>query len=277
MEQFIQFAGLRFRVHCPEPFLSDPGILEQYLAQPGPWDHDLSMELVTALPEPEGELAFSCPEFRFYQRDDLWERRVHDYLCIRRRGPETKAVFRRESLPFGITAKRVLTALELEQQLADHNGFLLHASYIRHGDRAILFTAPSETGKSTQARLWCENRGAELINGDRAAVRLIDGVACACGIPYSGSSPVRKNVVLPLAAIVYLSQGRENTIERLRGAKAFRRIWEGCGVPLWDRSALDRVTRTVTETLMQVPVYHLSCTPDVRAVDLLAETMEETI
>lgn len=277
MERFIEFAGLRFRAVCREPFLREPGILENYLTGPGEWDHSIQLILADSLPEPDGAPVFSDPGFQIYCRDDLWEKRFRNYLHIRRRGADSTALFRRDALPQGITAKQLLSALETEQRVAEHDGFLLHAACIRHNDRAILFTAPSETGKSTQARLWCEHRGAELLNGDRMAVRMMDGQPYACGIPYSGSSPVRKNVMLPLGAIVYLSQAKENTVTRLRGARAFRRVWEGCGVPMWDRSVLEQTMQTVTQTLSLVPVYHLACTPDVRAVELLCDTMEGKI
>ena len=168
----------------------------------------------------------------------------------------------------------MLTALDLPHILAAHNAFLLHASFIDHEGGAILFTAPSETGKSTQAQLWCEHAGAELINGDRAAVRIAEGTVMACGAPYSGSSPVRRNAKLPLRAIVVLGQAPENKIARLRGVRAFRAVLEGCTVNVWDRSDVELVTRTLTEVITRVPVYHLACTPDVRAVELLKQTME---
>ena len=262
------------RADCPEAFLSEPGILEGYLAQPGGWDHCCHLTLAQSLPEPEGEPVFASPDFTIHRQGDAWMRRIGDYIHVRREGRESAVTYRRNALPQGITAKLLLSAMELEQLLAEHDGFLIHASYIRHGDGAILFTAPSETGKSTQAKLWCDHMGAELINGDRAAVRIVDGRVFACGIPFSGSSPVRKNRTLPLKAIVYLSQAKENTITRLRGVRAFPRVWEGCGIPMWDRGAVEAVTDTLSAVLARVPVWHLACTPDERAVACLSEALE---
>lgn len=135
----------------------------------------------------------------------------------------------------------------------------------------MLFTAPSGTGKSTQAQLWCDHRGAELINGDRIAV----GNGMIYGIPFCGSSTVAKNVTLPLAAVVYLSQAPTNTITRLRGVAAFRKLWEGCSVNVWDEEDMDRCSRAVMDTVAAVPVLHLACTPDERAVALLEQALKE--
>lgn len=68
-------------------------------------------------------------------------------------------------------SRNICDLLGLERLLLSRQGLLLHASFIRWQDRGILFSAPSGTGKSTQADLWVRHRGAEVINGDRAALR----------------------------------------------------------------------------------------------------------
>ena len=61
-----------------------------------------------------------------------------------------------------------LGPLALEKHVLNHGGIVLHCSYIKYKEKAILFSAPSGTGKSTQASLWEQHRGAKTINGDRA-------------------------------------------------------------------------------------------------------------
>lgn len=48
----------------------------------------------------------------------------------------------------------------LERRMLQKDSFILHSAYIRHRGRAILFSAPSGTGKSTQASLWAQYAGA---------------------------------------------------------------------------------------------------------------------
>ncbi|MBR7178158.1 MAG: hypothetical protein IKD27_01375 [Oscillospiraceae bacterium] len=280
--RLLEMAGIRVRVESDGGLSEDPGILADYLTEAEKWDYVLRAVQSDAMPEPEGTEVYSSAALRVYRQGEA-QMRFHGevqtdprggHICVRQQGRQIEAVFRHAKLQQGITSKLLLTALDLPHLLTNHGGFLLHASFIEYEGGAILFTAPSETGKSTQAQLWCDHAGAALVNGDRAAVRIMDGQVLACGTPYSGSSPVRRNVKLPLRAIVLLSQAPVNQITKLRGLRAFRAVLEGCTVNVWDRSDVELATRTVTEVIGQVPVYHLACTPDVRAVELLKQTME---
>jgi hypothetical protein len=163
--------------------------------------------------------------------------------------------------------------MEAEHKIVRKGGFLLHAAYIRHGEGAILFTAPSGTGKSTQAELWRSLRGAELINGDRAAVYSRENGVWVMGVPFSGSSGVAKNVSLPLKAIVYLAQSPLTSITSLSGFRAFRRLWEGCSVNVWNLDDVNTCTQNVMNAIGVVPVFYLACTPDESAVIALEKAL----
>lgn len=165
--------------------------------------------------------------------------------------------------------KTILTGIGFEHLIAQNNGFILHCSYVVHNGKAILFTAPSETGKSTQAELWKDFRGARIINGDRAAVRIVDGVPMAEGIPFAGSSQYCLNESYPIGAVVYLGQAKQTTIRPMRGREAFSRIWEGITLNVWDRDDVEKVSDCLMKLITSVPVYRLECTPDESAVKAL--------
>lgn len=275
-DMYLELAGIRIRVGSDTPVTLR--LLEDYTAAPGPADHFFSVRLLPSLEENTGTLVYDGEDRQIYLDGDrllaYQGERKCPYLRAIRKGEDGILEFLAEKMPQGITGKQLLNAIDLPHLLTIHDAFLLHASFVEHDGGAILFTAPSETGKSTQARLWCDHAGAELINGDRAAVRILDQGVMACGTPFAGSSDVRKNRVLPLKAIVYLTQAPENAVTRLRGVRAFRRVWEGCTVNTWDRDDLEKATKTVSEVISRVPVYHLACTPDQRAVEALKHTME---
>lgn len=280
MERFYQIAGAVVRVTGQSGELDCQDLLLcRYECDPQPWDHSVEFMVADSLTPPEGELVFAAPDKRVYRVGDTqlrYEGTVVDgledaYIRIARCGNESRVEVARRFLARHITGKIILNAMEAEHLVVRRRGFLLHASCIRVGDRAILFTAPSGTGKSTQADLWQRLRGAEVINGDRAALMKESEGITVRGIPFAGSSGISKNVSLPLGAIVYLSQGPNNTIRRLSGVEAFRRIWEGCSVNVWNREDLDACAQTVSEVLETVPVYHLICTPDERAVICLEQ------
>lgn len=272
-ERFYQLAGLRFRV-LAESFGEEQGILQEFSAPEGPWDVDCHLSVVEALSEPEGELIFRDPANRVFRNGDRMVRYKGSvdltmdgaYIRICRTGSRAEVQIKREAIPFGIAGKVIISCLETVHHLTAAGGFLLHSSWIRVGEKAVLFTGPSGVGKSTQAALWEQHRGAELINGDRAAVFPTETGAEVRGIPFCGSSGVTKNCTLPLAAVVCLSQAPKTAITRLTGARAFQRLWQECCINLWNPSDIEACTRSVSDVVSRIPILHLACTPDCSAV-----------
>ena len=103
----------------------------------------------------------------------------------------------------------------LERRMLQKDSFILHSAYICVNGKAVLFTAPSGGGKSTQANLWADHRGTRTINGDRTLLCKEDGVYQACGWPICGSSQICYNEQYPLACIVVVVKGKENEVIEL--------------------------------------------------------------
>lgn len=180
---------------------------------------------------------------------------------------------RQDAWPFAADERYFWSTLALQQLLLPFQCFLLHASVIEISGGAILFSAPSGMGKSTQAELWRRFRGAEVINGDKAAVRLLNGTAWACGVPFAGTSGICKNRNVPLRALVLLQQAQENTVRRLYGMEALpllmSNIFADLSVP-WEHEQLLQI---ILELVNFVPVLRLACTPDLRSVEALEQAM----
>lgn len=273
-EFFYTIAGVTVRVTgLEDQMYREDGLLAPYKAPGTSWDHTIHMELTEQLDSPRGELVFTAAGRQVYRIEDGQIRYEGPHMRICRKGNSSLVQVEKSAVRNGFTPKMVLNAMEAEHFIVQNRGFLLHTSYIRWQDKGILFTAPSGTGKSTQADLWCRFRGAELLNGDRAAVMIRRDTVKVCGIPFSGSSGVYKNVELPLAAIVCLSQAPITTIMHLKGLTAFRRIWEGCSVNVWNREDMDLCTGAVMTAAERVPVFHLACTPDESAVIALEQEL----
>lgn len=163
----------------------------------------------------------------------------------------------------------------LEKVLLDKEGLILHSSYITDEKEAILFTGPSGIGKSTQADLWKEVCKTRIINGDRTLLQKYNDTWYACGFPICGSSDICFNEQFPIKAIVYLSQGSKNTVERITGFKAFSKIASEISINYWNQSSVDRAFSLIEDILEKIPIYHLSCTPTKEAVDVLQFRIEE--
>ena len=284
MEVTYQIAGIRIRVESPVDYVPNAiNPMDPFQTDAGKADFRMTLQIVPQLEAPQGTALFRGSGQQVYSLpqgdcrylgtvEEGWEHAHTQVLC---HGDQLHARILESMAPTGLIPRLVINALGIERLIIRQGGFLLHASYILHRGRAILFTAPSGTGKSTQAELWCRHRGAELINGDRVAVKVTEDGIYACGVPFSGSSKVCRNVTAPLAAIVYLSQAPQTTISHLRGYRAFRSIWEGCSISVWDRQDVDMCTHSVTAAACSVPVFHLACTPDESAVIALESALEQ--
>lgn len=159
--------------------------------------------------------------------------------------------------------------IALEDLLLRRNAVILHASYIDTIYGGILFSGPSGIGKSTQADLWCRYRNAEQINGDRPILKREKSGWRAYGSPYAGSSKCWLNRSSQIRAIVILKQGAECCIRKMDRAAAFRKLYEGMIINVWNDVYVERVLSIVEQLVTEVPVYQMICTPDERAVDEL--------
>lgn len=158
----------------------------------------------------------------------------------------------------------------------DRFGILFfHASQIAYRGKGILFTAPSGTGKTTQAKLWRDCRGAELVCNDRTLIRRTGEKWMTYGYPLDGSEPVRSTKVMTLGAIVLLHQGKENRVERLHGAKAVAELMSQLVLDAWDVDARMHAVDRILDVMKEIPVYRLSCRPEPDAVICLEEKLWE--
>lgn len=173
-----------------------------------------------------------------------------------------------ESLRTLGTLLRLLPMCEILQQ---KGALFFHASQIEVNGKGILFTAPSGTGKSTQAKLWQSHRGANIICNDRTLVRNDK----TYGYPVDGSDPVISGEILPLGAIVLLKQGKENHIQRFLPKKALTNLFPQLIIEIWDDRARVLAVEQLISYISEYPVYLLECTPDERAVVCLEQQLKK--
>ena len=161
--------------------------------------------------------------------------------------------------------------LGLETLLLRRERVCLHAACVETAVGGILFSGPSGIGKTTQAELWCRYRGARLINGDLPILEKTQTGWRAWSSPFAGSSQCHLNECCGVTAIVKLRQASENRLRRLDQAEAFRAVWSGLTVNRWSRWCSEKACDLAVELVQQIPVYELSCTADLRAVEVLEQ------
>lgn len=160
-----------------------------------------------------------------------------------------------------------------EEGLLANHAFILHSSFVVWRGQGILFTAPSGTGKSTQADLWKQYEGADIYNGDRTVVRRINGSYYGFGSPYAGSSGIYRNESAPICAIVVLTQASENQIQRLSGKQAFLPLFRETLANTWNPAYMESMTDLLLDAAATIPIFRLDCRPDRDAVELVKKTL----
>lgn len=163
--------------------------------------------------------------------------------------------------------------LSLERQMIKNGDMIFHSAYMCLGGKAILFSAPSETGKSTQASLWEKYRGTRTINGDRSLLMRREDGWYAGGWTVCGSSEICHNESYPIRAIVMLKQAKENKAYPLKGFQAVRELMEQITVNTWNREFQMKVIDNLELLLQEVPIYRLECDISEEAVEVLEKVL----
>ena len=220
------------------------------------------------------------PDGAVYRRNGLWHRRFaanyggdyREYAVVEY---SNSAACLTVAPDCGNMPQCVESCTAFEHLALWANALPIHASHIQLQGRAIAFTAPCGTGKSTQAALWEKHRGAKVINGDKTLLLCKESPIYASGLPYSGTCGICHNAAAPLQAIVVLEQGRENVLTPLRGAKAVSRLMTGVICQSWHEGDTEKALSLAIHVATCVPVFLLSCLPDESAVSCLESALQE--
>lgn len=281
MDYSFRVADFPFRLTCPD-CISPPENFMKFSAAPSASDYSYTLSLTDVLPEPSGRLVAKRDDilvFRDGERESRYLRyhgalEEETFACCRETGETSTHIDLRPSVLDDLVYDTMFTSLfALERRVFAQDALILHSAYIRHEGQAILFSAPSGTGKSTQAGLWERYRGVKQVNGDRSLLRKIGGVWHACGWPVCGSSEICNNVDTPIRAIVMLSQAEENSIRRLPVMQAFSQLYPQITINRWDRDFQTHAMDLIETLIREIPVYHLACTISEAAVDCLDKAL----
>ena len=243
-------------------------------------DYHYKIFLTDIFPTPEGTCIAKRPDLMVYQNGHLEMRYIGIkgtpgyYACCKEINPCQAYIYLNPNRIQNLNIDPVFTSLfAFERRMIVREALLLHCAYIEYRHKAILFSAPSETGKTTQANLWEKYRHTQTINGDRALLRYTQGEWFAEGWPVCGTSEVCQNQSMPIEAIVMLSQGKEDNIRRLGAGEAFKEIYSQITINSWNREAVCRTMTRIDQLIASVPVFHLQCTISEKAVNVLEQAL----
>ena len=136
-------------------------------------------------------------------------------------------------------------------------GLNLHASAVVRDGRAVVFTARSETGKSTVARISKE-LGCLVLTEEMACVfGLGEGdvpVVQAMPLRERGDLLVKEPVRAPLAAVYSLAQANDTSVEELDRMQQVKRIAMASAIGVRDALLMEPALEMASQLVDRVPV-----------------------
>lgn len=256
------FSGIRLGIESEHP-LSDNAMLRKF-SYDGTPNYVISLQFAQTVPD-----ASDCADF--FVKTGMLEANAPErpFSCTEFYADRCQMqVLERYADSF--TVDSVLRHLPLSHLLLRFDAFVLHGAYILVNGEAIVFSAPSGTGKSTQAELWRKHSGAAVINGDRVLVRKSSDGFTAGGIYFAGTSGICENVTAPLRAIVVLGQAKGNSLRRCTGSQALRSLFGQCACCDIDGEPM-RLVGLLSELINSTEILRLDCLPDASAVETLSD------
>lgn len=169
-----------------------------------------------------------------------------------------------------VTCETIAVLRVICDDIIHRGGFFLHCSCLRYRGEAIVFTAPSGTGKSTHAALWRKHFGDEvtMINDDKPLVREKDGRFFIYGTPWNGKHRLGNNISAPIRAVVFLRQEKENSAQPLDSFRALSLILQQTVIPS-GKDSLSALLDMLGRMMETVPMYTLGCNISDEAVQTI--------
>ena len=150
------------------------------------------------------------------------------------------------------------------ERLVNGNIILVHSSVLMVDGQAVMFLAPSGTGKSTHSRLWRQVYGDRItmINDDKPLVSVRtdnNGTHLTVyGTPWCGKHGIETNTSAPVKAIFILKRNEINEATKRGFRDAFPYIFNQTYRP--DNEILMRKTLLLATTFAQnVDIFELGC------------------
>ncbi|MGM9652556.1 MAG: hypothetical protein ACI3XP_02845 [Eubacteriales bacterium] len=167
-----------------------------------------------------------------------------------------------------------LLYLAPERALLRGGRIVLHASAVVRNGQAVVFTAPSGGGKSTQAQLWQKYLHAEPMNGDKIVLYAAGDALIASGSPIAGSSGIYRDLQAPVRTIVRLEKAPFNRLTPLSARESLLLLYGEAVKSRWDERFNQRLLSALEPMTALTEYYRFSCLPEPSAADCLLRRIE---
>lgn len=146
-----------------------------------------------------------------------------------------------------------------------HHVFAFHAAAVEIDNHAVLFAAPSGTGKSTHASYWLTSKDAMIINGDKPLIHVQNNQFVVSGSPWCGKEFLHRNVTVPLHAIVLLERGN-NTIKQVPTKEKLIALLKHAARPR-NEDMIDTIVTIAEQLINKIPIMNYQASHSIASVN----------
>lgn len=157
-----------------------------------------------------------------------------------------------------------------------HGYFAIHSASILYNEQAWLFSGRSGMGKSTHTALWHDLFAVPYLNGDLNLVGIQDAAPIVYGIPWCGTSEIYTTHNHPLGGIVMLDRSENDFLKELAHHEKVLQVMQRMISPTWTAPLLKRNLDFAAALVEQVPVYHLFCTKNPSAAQVIKNAIDQS-
>ena len=267
MIQYYKIAGIVIKVIGEEINLIEELEYQRFETSCKNENYTVNFRIVNELGSCQGTITYQDEQNIIY--DDGKYRYVNNRFLIKKISDNYYNVFIKKNCN-EISIRYLFNAMGFDALLAKEKKLILHASFIAFQNKAILFSAPSGTGKSTQADLWQKYvRGVEIINGDRAIIGIEDNGVKAYGLPFCGTSKITLNQSFNLSTIVILRQGKINKLIELAAKDGYKYLYSQVNWIGWDKKLQINILDLLEKVVNSIKIYYFECLPEQSGVKML--------
>lgn len=153
--------------------------------------------------------------------------------------------------------------------LLNFDAMILHSSFVICDGQAVLFTAPSGGGKSTQAQLWEQYKGARIINGDRAVIKKCGDGWYVYSLPLCGSSGICLKRSAKLAVTAVVEKSADDAVLEMSNAEKLTAVFPQITVENYKPQEFAHALDLEDAFIRECGIVKLKCTPTDKAVTAL--------
>ncbi len=272
-------AGIRLAIQYHfEDYLKDN--IEAYeISEHEQVDHTIECQLMHPIIEPQGQSVVSKSAYIYRDQTKMvvYNKKGHHIKqMIEYYVDEPKITISIDPTlhPRPAEAEYIMLSMVFMEIAMKHHFISIHGAAIKFQDEAIIFSAPSQTGKSTHASYWDQAFSVEWINDDKPLIRIENEGVTVYGTPFSGKSKRNTNIHCPLKAIIFLKQGPSNHLSTLTDKEIFEELMINIMRPTEEKD-WHTVIDDLNQLINLVPIYRYEATHHIESARILKSHLYE--